>query len=923
MSRPPKTDHASRAYALAAMCVVVTCVALAFATDAAYTIAGMAFGVAAVMLLSSALSAAAEKNEPPVPTPYKPSLDEDLLDQALARIAERHDGAEKDAAPDTTATNAAPAPPTVPAPTKPMSGGPRRATIVLGPEALANSSGMAEAPVDVSPRSEERDDPHETSTTGAIEAQDTAVDESTGVDTSQTTSEEAAQDDQEARSQLDQTDLLGRLIASQDPIEELKLFVGDVRTREARVRDERTSSLAATGTLPTPGTTLTLAPSPFERYVARRLEEAGLFEKEPALPRLKVVQLHTSSMIYLRIEDRQCTYGAYLRVLRIEAALNAMRFASVYYDDPNDETVESLYRMSQHVTGSVAAQAGRLLPAIFRLTDDEDTAMRGEWHLRRGLAAAIECLQVPYRLEASFRTNVSWGNAAIELTYTPPEVFPASFFVEGLGVVASSSEMRRKAASSYALRLALLVAACAFGLSRRLGHVWVAVVQDTGKRRTCYLSVDFDRARFARVDLASTRDLARVYRAFAPVMRLENDMLEPVAQSFSLEEERFCPAWRYDAVSLSTRRIDEPYATALGCDRVCGLGIDEAEKRRAIASDISRRIVGPEREGSTLANVRAILEAAGDDPDPTVREAAERCAGKIVEGTLAEEPFAVEDEFVSGDALTQALDYASRLQGRRQPREALKVLDATLAPLDERGIYQDSPTVVWRCFDSYVDRVFYNRLLDDGRTVMLVPDAYVGALRLRATAHAMLGDAKAALADAYRVTEMAPLDVSASLQTAYLLEQEGDLDGACDVMRAFLRLAHDPESISHAYHHMAHLQWEAGHALAAQACYQRSLQVMPSASPLMLLEMTTLMLQSPEIASEELSPTRVAQVLGAHDIPLAPTDDVSELFVDAMRASVDCEVFPVAREFVSTMALFSRDDIVYAILNSLENEPDR
>ena len=60
-------------------------------------------------------------------------------------------------------------------------------------------------------------------------------------------------------SRLDLEALSSRIVGVPDPITELKLFVGDIRTREAE------------GTDP--------APSPFERFAARILCEAGLFSR--------------------------------------------------------------------------------------------------------------------------------------------------------------------------------------------------------------------------------------------------------------------------------------------------------------------------------------------------------------------------------------------------------------------------------------------------------------------------------------------------------------------------------------------------------------------------------------------------------------------------------------------------------------------
>ena len=52
-------------------------------------------------------------------------------------------------------------------------------------------------------------------------------------------------------------------------------------------------------------------------------------------------------------------------------------------------------------------------------------------------------------------------------------------------------------------------------------------------------------------------------------------------------------------------------------------------------------------EGSTEKNVRMILDIAGDDPDLSVRSAAERCVQGLIDGTIPEEPFAIGEEFAN------------------------------------------------------------------------------------------------------------------------------------------------------------------------------------------------------------------------------------------------------------------------------------
>ena len=694
-------------------------------------------------------------------------------------------------------------------------------------------------------------------------------------------------------STLDLTALSDRIVGVVDPIAELKLFVGDIRTREAEGEDP---------------------PSPFERYASRLLIEAGLFKDDVKLPRIRIVRPPASGMFYLRITDQRLPYLAKVRVLSLEAALNALRFSDTYFDDPDAHEVEEHFQLLQKLTHSIAAQAPSLSDHI-PISDDESPDT--EWAVRMAISTAIESFQLPHRLSTSWRVNVSDGNVAFEIDLPPEATFPATRFVEDLGLVATSREMRRKAASDYALRLALLVANAAFRCSELIKHVWVAGSVQTATRRACYLSVDFDRWRFSHLDLSDLGDLSLVYHFFAPAMRLEEGILRPVEQTFELNERRFCPPRRYEPVALSTRKIAHPWAESLGTDRVSGLAIDEGSGRELMAADIMSRL-----GETTEHNVRLIMELAGDAPDPTVRSAAERTVSKLIEGTIEEDAQSIGREFLVGDPLSLAVQRAGELLSQKEPLEAQRVLEEVLAPLDDAGLYADTPHNEYRFFPSYVDRALYNRLFTyEGRLPSLVPQAYYQAHFLLSVSMLMQGILEGALTHARRLVELAPLDARSHAHLTRCLELLGRDDEAVDVLSHLLTIAHDPEGLALAYYRMAFFQWKQGHTLAAQACYVTSLRYAPAYTPYVAMEMATLAYQSPGSFREELSEQEAEQLLRDQGIPIAPTEEMSEAFLDCARASLDAEIFPVARNFAWILGAFSQDDIVVGLNRSIEDAP--
>lgn len=716
---------------------------------------------------------------------------------------------------------------------------------------------------------------------------------------------------------LDIDVLSQRLMASDDPLSDLGLVVADIRSRQ---RDDQGTGEGQEGQIIVPSSAQdALPPSNLELFLADALDDAGLLAPDVAMPSVGVVRPHTSHLFYLRVNDPELSYAAKLKVLRIEAALNAALLASTFFDDADDVPVGELVRFRQRIATSVTSQ----IPTIADgLPTREEERPNGEWAVRKGISTGIEHFQVPYRLQASFRTNVADGNVAIVVDLTPPSAMPAHVWVDGLGIVPSTPEMRRRAATDYNLRVGILLAACAFRCSSLIRHVWVAGTVDTPQSHDCYYSVCFDREGFSVIPLTGTFDPVATYQGFDATLDEKDGQISPVRQGFSLEGEQFCPTRRYETVELSTRVLADPFATALGASRVNQLGIVEESKRVEVASQIARRL-----SSSTEENVRAIMELAGKDDDATVREAARRCVGKLIDGTLPEnDPQAIQDEFVNGNALFEAVEKSKELLAQKDTAGALScVLDA-LAPVEQARAYEDTPTVEWRAFGSYVDRVLYNRLLWDGsHETRLAPDAYLEAQLVASVAALAEGRLPQATERARRAVELAPLSIHSRLQLAQCLDADGRTDDAMVEVGHLLELAHDPEGVGLGYFRMASYEWNRQDIRAARACYQRALSFMPGIATQMASQLSAIVLQLQGIAtsSEPLSEEQVRAALAARDIAIAPTEKVTDAFFEGMRASLDAEIFPVAREFMTILGLMTHDDVYYGMLRSIEDEPDR
>ena len=694
-----------------------------------------------------------------------------------------------------------------------------------------------------------------------------------------------------APSRLDLDGLSRTLASSPDPMRALSRFVSDVRRRTAQ---------AEAGA----------APSALETYLAERLEEAGVADAGGRLS-VRVVRPRTSDLFYLRIDDEELSWSDKLRVMRVEAALNGALLAASALEDADDASLEDLVRFEARCARSVVAQAAHLARR-------RESPARGEWDVRCALSEAIESARLPYRLTARFRVNVALGRAAFEIDLVPPRIWAATTLVDGLGLVATTTEMRRRAASDYNLRLGVLLAGYALLVAPELREVWVSGVVDGPASHACYYSARLTRELLESVDLEGPLDVWALMREAGATIDEQNLTLAPVRQGFSLNDELLCPAWRWESAELSAKTLSPGPAHELGARRVRDLGADESAARRRAADELVR-LLGD----TTEQNVRALLSVSEGAPED-VREAALRCVGELIDGTLADDPLAICEAFVSGSELERGVDEARAAFFSHDPEGAERLARRALAPCDDAGSYADKDGITWRSFDTYADRVLFNRLVAaPGEECRLAPAPYFEGHLLVSSCALARGDVGEALAHARLCREVAPLSAQASLHLAQCLEASGDAAGAKEELCRLLSLAHDPQTIGVGYLRMAQLQWQEGNVLAAQACYQLACSRL--GAPLLVAGLAVIALigQVGSASDSSLTPEQVEQALRAEGIPLAPTEEVSTVLMEASRAAVDAGLFGAGCDVTHSLCSVLRDDVLFGVLRSLDGEPGR
>ena len=704
------------------------------------------------------------------------------------------------------------------------------------------------------------------------------------------------------------------LLLSSTPLTTLREIVDDIRSR-AKSDDD------------------TVAPA--EEFLERELTASGLFDDSIDAGRVSVVFLRHAKMFYLRISKRSVTYGSFLHLLRMESTLNALLLAREQAKDFDSLQLEDLYALRQRITNSVCAQAPSIDTADWSYLAmpwqvPYGPSAKGEWSVREALSTAIETVRLPYRLEASFRCNVAEGDVALEFMATPGRMFPKTAFVQALGLVPTTRHMRDREASKYTARIGLLMASHTFRTSERIRRVWVSAVCETPLKHSCLYSVCFDRRAFSHVRLDNVSDPLAVLRSFGASMRVADEALQPTTPLFYLEDDRFCPPHRHDLWQLSERSLSPDVARSLGCTRVSGLAIHEQLERDVAADAMLRSLQLDSGMHRTQQSVQSVMSTAQATSDLSVWSAAERVASKLVDGSLESDQLeAIREEFVEGDPLSQAVKTSQHLLMTQHPQDAFDILRESLRPLEDEGRYVDSTTIAYRSFDSFTERVMYNRLnRGDERTVVLVPDAYpVAHLTLSAlyssASNADEDDLQTALLHAKRALDVAPLSASTNLSVAACLEALDKTDEAVEVLRSFLSVAYTAQSMGMAYFRLASLMWRKHDKDAARACYYQAARTFPPLFPFIVTEYQLLAAQAGESADAyDMNEEQVARALQHANIPLAPTQETAYALYDGATASVDGEVFPVAHDLLASLEALTGDDIIHGIRMSLEHEPD-
>lgn len=612
------------------------------------------------------------------------------------------------------------------------------------------------------------------------------------------------------------------------------------------------------------------AASGFELYAARLLEEAGAARLRPLVSHAEVgaTRLSSTGLAWLRFDEEALSPDERSVVLAVESAIN--RLALI------EESVEAIDGTGALYAGygegfcseqdwralcSIASGAPSAVQGCERANDlcevfGVQAAQGGEWDVRTRFARACEELRLPFRLEYRFDCDTAAGVLAVEYSVPIPSLFPDSRWDSAHGAWIDMRPLQGWAASAYALRLAALLAAAAFGAG--IGLVKAYVTARVGSLDgQAGISLAFDRIAFMSDVLP---------RIEAGVLDAESVACDPGAVLSLLE-----PAER------STAFLDNGFF-----GMVQPLSAAMAQRRPPLWED-GRAL--PDRLAGVLRAEEARELDVLHDEDATLTA----CANEAMEGAeLA--PLA---SIATLEGIVAQLDERER--------------DAVAAEPDDRvPLYCSSP----------VARILVGLVDTEQTRYRKASDAAFAARSGLSRLYLQIHDVPRAVEAAEACVALAPTSLPGYLDVvAAHMEAERFAEAETVLLRA-MRITLGRADRAYLRYRLAYTLWMQGRRDLALASYVTVVESGGAFAAQAESELVDLMEQMG--LRERPSPEAATSMLSEYGVSLAAPREAMELVAQAAVGLVDAGILEAAAPLTHALAALVSNDVLSAVANSLE-----
>ena len=576
--------------------------------------------------------------------------------------------------------------------------------------------------------------------------------------------------------------------------------------------------------------------SGFERYASRSLTQSGAELVRPiaATRDVDIRRLSSTGLFWTGCDKRELTDEQIDTIQAVEGALNRLVFAEHYLGEESSPMVGGLTeaaceRAALSSLHSFASVAERLMRGCDRKSDYMELAgaqasRGGEWDLRTRFAAAAEGLRAPFNFDYVFNCDAASGAFAIEATVPVAGAFPFQ-----------SEAERNDARAAYSLRLAMTLAATAFGAGVGVVRA-VVTVRERNIDGDAIASLEFSRQMFTM-------------------------QLMPALQSGAILDASLSLEELIEGLALRTLRMKMGELGAL-------LPIEPIE---ASLPDRSIKMAEDMRPlpASLVESLRADLVSdldifdTGDDP---LRDRYHEISDRIREASAPEEEAPVASELAD---LIAAYDAAEMLEeSAARPLYCVNMVSRIIV-----GEHDDGPQTRFR----------------------KIPDTMFDARSMLCRIYREQGNLEDAIRLGEELVRLAPTSFTAYHSLALALREADRMEDAVRALLEGLTVAADPTDIACAYYRLGFYFWQGGDPALGLACYA---MVKPGTYFYgeAQAEMQELMQQSHLSRRPDLDEARA--LLRADGVPVAPVPQLGEMAAKAGIALVDAGMFDAAHSLV-------------------------
>ena len=576
--------------------------------------------------------------------------------------------------------------------------------------------------------------------------------------------------------------------------------------------------------------------SGFERYASRSLAQAGAEFVRPiaAMHDIDIRRLSSTGLFWTGCDKRELTDEQIDTIQAVEGALNRLAFAEHYLGEDSSPMVGGLTegaceRAALSSLRSFASVAERLMRGCDRKSDYMELAgaqasRGGEWDLRTRFAAAAEGLRAPFNFDYVFTCDAASGVFAVQATVPVAGAFPFQ-----------SETERNDARAAYSLRLAMTLAAAAFGAGVGVVRA-IVTVRERNIDGPAIVSLEFSRQLFTMHLMPALQSGAILEASLAP-----GELIE----AFSAR------ALHMETGELGALLPIEPIEVPLP-DR----SVKMAEDTRPLPASL----VEPLR--ADLVCDLDIFDT-GDDP---LRDRYREISDRVREASAPEKEAPVASELAD---LIAAYDAAEMLEeSAARPLYCVNMVSRIIV-----SEHDDGPQTRFR----------------------KIPDTMFDARSMLCRMYREQGNLEDAIRLGEELVRLAPTSFTAYHSLALALREADRMEDAVRALLDGLTVAADPTDIACAYYRLGFYFWQGGDPSLGLACYT---MVKPGTYFYgeAQVEMQDLMQQSHLSRRPDLDEARA--LLRADGVPVAPVPQLGEMAAKAGIALVDAGMFDAAHSLV-------------------------